>query len=319
MSKWMLGLWLTVGVGMAAEPVRYDAAGKLLLPEDYREWVFLSSGLGMTYGPAAGMATAKHPPFDTVFVNREAYKKFLETGKWPNKTIFILEIRESESHASINQGGHFQRDVLAVEAEVKDESDAKEPWKFYGFGSGTVKSAAALPKTAGCLACHTANAAVENTFVQFYPTLYEVAVHKGTLRKEFQPMPATTGGLIQTIAGEGWDAGRAMLAKVAATAPGAAVLEEQNLNRAGYDLLQRGKKTEAVSLMGYVAERFPTSANAQDSLGDAYLAVGNAAKAKEASEQAIRLLPGDSGMTEERKKRVEQSARERIKKIEALR
>ena len=33
-----------------AQP-RYTADGQLILPSDYREWVFLSSGLGMTYNP----------------------------------------------------------------------------------------------------------------------------------------------------------------------------------------------------------------------------------------------------------------------------
>src|SRR5580698_3260720 len=33
---------------LMAQP-RYTADGQLALPSDYREWVFLSSGLGMTY------------------------------------------------------------------------------------------------------------------------------------------------------------------------------------------------------------------------------------------------------------------------------
>ena len=39
-----------------------------------------------------------------------------------------------------------------------------------------------LPAAAGCFACHSKNAAVENTFVQFYPTLIPVAKAKGTLK-----------------------------------------------------------------------------------------------------------------------------------------
>ena len=30
------------------------------LPKDYREWVFMSSGVGMTYGPAAAAASGPH-------------------------------------------------------------------------------------------------------------------------------------------------------------------------------------------------------------------------------------------------------------------
>ena len=47
--------------------------------------------------------------------------------------------------------------------------------------------------TATCYACHSTNGAVENTFVQFYPTLLEVATRKGTLRESYLKS-ASTGG-----------------------------------------------------------------------------------------------------------------------------
>jgi len=43
----------------------------------------------------------------------------------------------------------------------------------------------ALPPTERCYACHAENAAVDNTFVQFYPTLFEVAKKAGTLKPGF--------------------------------------------------------------------------------------------------------------------------------------
>jgi len=38
---------------------------------------------------------------------------------------------------------------------------------------------------ARCVECHTKQTAVERTFVQFYPTLLEVARQKGTLKPGF--------------------------------------------------------------------------------------------------------------------------------------
>ncbi|AKT37613.1 hypothetical protein [Chondromyces crocatus] len=35
-----------------------------------------------------------------------------------------------------------------------------------------------------CFACHQEHAAVAHTFVQFYPTLYEIAATHGTLRPD---------------------------------------------------------------------------------------------------------------------------------------
>jgi hypothetical protein len=156
--------------------------GQLVLPKDYRESVYLSSGLGMTYGPAA-QADQGNPMFDNVFVNRAAYKAFVETGRWPDKTILILEIRRSVEKGSINNGGHYQSDALELEAAVKDESRFPRKWAYFGFGRSD--KAAPFPAASGCNSCHGQNAAVENTFVQFYPTLLEIASHKGTLNPAY--------------------------------------------------------------------------------------------------------------------------------------
>jgi hypothetical protein len=152
------------------------AEGQMPLPKDYREWVFVTSGLGMTYGSPEA-AQDREPRFDNVFVNRAAYQSFLETGKWPDGTTFVLEVRTAQSKASINNGGHFQSELVAIEAEVK--SGGK--WTFYGFGKGSA-TAKPIPASASCYSCHGQHGAVDNTFVQFYPTLIDVARAKGTLK-----------------------------------------------------------------------------------------------------------------------------------------
>ena len=158
-----------------ADGPQFNAAGQLLRPANYREWVFLSAGLGMTYGSPEAAAT-QEPKFDNVFVNRAAYDSFLKTGTWPDQTMLVLEVRTSDSKASINQGGRFQTGVLAVESQVKRGGK----WTFYAFGKdGAVGKP--VPATANCYSCHGQHGAVDNTFVQFYPTLQSVAKQKGTL------------------------------------------------------------------------------------------------------------------------------------------
>jgi hypothetical protein len=180
MKPAILILALASFVSLRAEEPQFTKDNELVRPTNYREWIFLSAGLGMSYGPTA--VSAEHPPFDNVFVHPAAYREFMRTGKWPDKTMFVLEIRASTSHGSINKNGHYQRDVVAVEAEVKDERFPGK-WAFYGFGNGgSLPSAKAIPATATCYSCHSQNAAVDNTFVQFYPTLIEVAKAKGTFK-----------------------------------------------------------------------------------------------------------------------------------------
>jgi hypothetical protein len=166
-------------------PVQYDAEGKLRRPADYREWIYLTSGLGMTYGPARNDAAPGN--FDNVFVTREAYREFMATGKWPDKTMFILEIRNPEQHVSINNGGQTQGAIVAIEAAVKDQARFPDAWGYFTFGTAPNLAAAAapLPATASCYACHKANTAVEQTFVQFYPTLMDVARQKGTVKPTY--------------------------------------------------------------------------------------------------------------------------------------
>ena len=126
--------------------------------------------------------------FDNVFVNPASYRSFLDSGRWPDKTMFILEIRRAIGKGSINNGGHYQSDVMAVEAAVKDEARFPQKWAYFGFGTGN--RATPQPATSGCNSCHNQNAAVENTFVQFYPELLEVATHKGTLNRAYTEKPS---------------------------------------------------------------------------------------------------------------------------------
>src|SRR6478735_2205793 len=61
---------------------RYTKEGQLLRPDNYREWIFLSAGLGMTYGTVDSAATPSNQRFDNVFVTPQAYRAFLQTGMW---------------------------------------------------------------------------------------------------------------------------------------------------------------------------------------------------------------------------------------------
>jgi len=182
-SMWMLALVVAAALADDSYPLdpRFTNDGQLIRPANYREWIYLSSGLGMNYGATPH---AENPHFDNVFVAPAAYRAFLATGRWPDKTMFVLEVRASEQHGSINRDGHFQTDLVALEAEVKDESRYPQKWAFFSFGqAGSLLDAnKAFPANSACNQCHAKNGAVDNTFVQFYPTLLEVAKAKGTLR-----------------------------------------------------------------------------------------------------------------------------------------
>lgn len=170
----------------ASDGPRYVNATDLARPDDYRQWTFLSSSLDMTYD--APGARSGPSLFQNVFVNPSSYRAFLDNGRWPDETIFVLEIRASSREGAINDAGQFQADLVALEAEVKDDRFA-DGWAFYDFGTaGSLRSVAeplAGDRVAPCIECHTEHTAVERTFVQFYPTLLEAARRAGTLKPGF--------------------------------------------------------------------------------------------------------------------------------------
>jgi hypothetical protein len=127
--------------------------------------------------------------FDSVFVNPAAYQAFLKTGTWPDHTVLVLEEREARGKGSINQNGDYQGALMGLEVHVKDEARFPGKWAFFGFGDS--KTGKLFPASADCYTCHAAHAAVDTTFVQFYPTLMPIASSKGTLSSAFQKDPAT--------------------------------------------------------------------------------------------------------------------------------
>jgi Cytochrome P460 len=158
----------------------YTGNGDMLPPSHYREWIYLTSGIDMSYSPKA-MGMGGMSMFDNVFVNPEAYRSFLATGTWPDKTVMILEGREARSKGSINQSGHFQAGkVMDLEVHVKDEARFPGKWAFFSFDAPD-KNGTLIPEGAPCYTCHAEHAAVDTTFVQFYPTLLPVAQEKHTL------------------------------------------------------------------------------------------------------------------------------------------
>jgi Cytochrome P460 len=161
---------------------QYDSSGKMILPADYREWVFLSSGLDMSYSNAPSMMSGHM--FNNVFVPRAAYEAFLKTGVWPDRTVLLLENRGGASDISIAKRGVVQtQEVMGLEAHVKDAARFKGGWAFFGFDGD--KPAEMIPTTEACYSCHQQHAAADTTFVQFYPTLLPVATKLGTLNPAY--------------------------------------------------------------------------------------------------------------------------------------
>jgi len=162
----------------ASSSLAYDG-DKLRAPPDYREWIYVTTGMDMSY---SRVNLPGHHMFDSVFVNPAAWQAFKRTGTWPDGTAMVLEVRGANTKGSINKRGYFQdAGLMGLEVHVKDIARfGGDGWAFFTFGD-TDRPASMISRDNDCYSCHKAHGAVDSTFVQFYPTMLPLAKAKGTL------------------------------------------------------------------------------------------------------------------------------------------
>ena len=163
-----------------------QAGPQLLFPDDYRQWIYLSSGLNMEYkdDKPSSCKEGDCQMFENAFVRPEAYKTFLQEKVWPVGTVFMVERRCAVQKASIDTKGTTQSRLTLIAASQKT---AENGWNYYVFSKSKEPltcigpdpsfateradpvSNSADPKL--CWNCHKQNGLKDNTFIQFYPTL----------------------------------------------------------------------------------------------------------------------------------------------------
>jgi tetratricopeptide (TPR) repeat protein len=78
--------------------------------------------------------------------------------------------------------------------------------------------------------------------------------------------------------------------------------DESSINGLGYELMSVSRFDEAIEVLKLNAEKFPQSANAHDSLAEAYLKTGNNEMAIQHYKTALELEPGLESASEALKK-----------------
>jgi len=152
----------------------FDGKDTLLRPEGYREWVFVGSSLGLRYDQNAEKGSTNDATrFNNVYLNPAAYREFSRTAKFPDGTVFVLEIASAETKKEPGLQGSFQKEFVALEAAVKDSQRFEGGWAYFSFDdkSGKPKAKARPFPNASCYDCHHQKAATDHVFTQFYPVL----------------------------------------------------------------------------------------------------------------------------------------------------
>lgn len=187
--RWWTVLGLAVaGTGVAIGPIstssadshamheaKFNAEGHMIRPGGWREWVFVGSPL--TPNSLNG-GTAPFPEFHSVYIDPASWAHWKKTGTFREGTLFAKELTLVGDTAATSGKGFFNGELQGLEIAHKDTkrySKESDGWAYYTFGHKPepyANSAAALPNAA-CAACHTAAAADDMVFTQYYPILRE--------------------------------------------------------------------------------------------------------------------------------------------------
>lgn len=170
----------------ADDQPQYTPTGELLLPKDFKKWIFVGSNLGLSYKKTLTTITSREAArvnpatFHNVYIAPSAYSAFLDHKIFPDKTILVMQIFDAadKEPKGILSSGMFNGNRSGVEVAVKNyhRPDGKTtPWAYYVFtdpqdSTKTVDAAPAFNDD-DCETCHRAHASIDNVWVQFYPSL----------------------------------------------------------------------------------------------------------------------------------------------------
>ena len=155
----------------AASPARFDAGGKLHLPENWREWVFIGSP---TSPNSMNNGEAYLPGFKYVYIDPESFAHWKKTGQFRTGTMIVQERLDVLEAEYMNNHALVPGEYLGLMAMVKDaERYPQSVWGFFSFGSppyGDKVPEIGSMEELGCAGCHY-NADQDWVFTRFYPVL----------------------------------------------------------------------------------------------------------------------------------------------------
>src|SRR5262249_33379007 len=188
--------WLSPSSAQVQSKARYlpeyNAAGDLLLPKDFHEWVYVGSPLtpiALNGGkacteppepPSPGPCTG-FPEYHNVYIEPGSYEIFKQTNQFPEQTILFKKLQltlpaqnPDGSRTELSGRGFFPGKLNGADVTVKDSKRFTESggWGYFNFNHHEPKAPTAKVKAkSDCAWCHIANAKKDDVWTQFYPLL----------------------------------------------------------------------------------------------------------------------------------------------------
>jgi hypothetical protein len=150
----------------------FDADKQLARPEGYREWVYVGTPLTPN---DLNNGNASFPEFHAVYMDRESFAHYSETGEFREGCTLVKELVSVGSKQAVSGNGYFMGDFVGLEVTIKSKEhfpDEPGNWAYYSYGHEyPLASDAKAFETIACNACHAASAAEDFVFTQYYPVL----------------------------------------------------------------------------------------------------------------------------------------------------
>lgn len=169
----------------------YDQDGKLLHPTGYEKWVVVGTSIGLGYSDGDKTAPDTPGTFHNVYLQPEAFDHYVETGEFPEQTVFIVTNNRSEpakTKGPVSRIGYVAAPTSGLEVSVKDTKRYPDGWAYFLFhdepgpSNRKVRTAERAFERKHCFDCHAEHGAVDHVFTQFYSVL--TAAREQRLAKE---------------------------------------------------------------------------------------------------------------------------------------
>ena len=160
-------------------PPQYDASGDLLLPQNFREWIYVGSPLTPN---ALNGGHAGFPEYHNVYIEPCSYEMYKKTSVFPEGTILFKELQLTLPPAENPDGsrtepsgrGYFPGAFNGADVTVKDSKRFADTggWGYFNFNHHEPKAPTAKVKAMNeCAFCHIASAKKDDVWTQFYRLL----------------------------------------------------------------------------------------------------------------------------------------------------
>jgi Cytochrome P460 len=157
----------------------YTKSGDLILPKNWRSWVYLGSPL-----TPDGLNNGKEgfPEFHNVYIEPGSFDIYKRTGRFPEGTLFFKELQRVLKPGAFPDGsqnqpsgrGYFPGAYNGADVTVKDSKRyaATGGWGYFNFHHYEPKAPTARVRPQSeCAFCHQAGAKKDEVWTQFYPML----------------------------------------------------------------------------------------------------------------------------------------------------